>query len=52
MEKPFINLLWSGTLLMAIGFGLSLRQRGRKGAVAEVSEVPEVAAAARPQVVG
>ena len=31
MEKPFINLLWSGTLLMAIGFGLSVRQRGGKG---------------------
>ena len=52
MEKPFINLLWSGTLLMALGFGLSLRQRGRKDAVVEVPEVPEVAVAARPQVVG
>jgi len=52
MEKPFINLLWSGTLLMALGFGLSLRQRGRKDAVVEVPEVPGVAVAARPQVVG
>lgn len=32
MEKPFINLLWSGTLLMSLGFALSLRQRGRKSA--------------------
>ena len=30
MQKPFINLLWSGTLLMALGFALSLRQRNSK----------------------
>jgi cytochrome c-type biogenesis protein CcmF len=54
MEKPFINLLWSGTLLMALGFGLSVRQRGGKGVVAE--ETPETEATeeassrtARPQ---
>ena len=35
MEKPFINLLWSGTLLMAIGFGLSVRQRGGRGTLTE-----------------
>ena len=46
MEKPFINLLWSGTLLMAIGFGLSLRQRGGKGAVAEAA--PEIESSAAP----
>jgi cytochrome c-type biogenesis protein CcmF len=40
-EKPFINLLWSGTLLMALGFGLSLRQRGRKDA--PVTETADVA---------
>ncbi|WP_303312306.1 cytochrome c biogenesis protein CcsA [Hymenobacter sp. BT730] len=27
MEKPFINLLWSGTLLMGLGFLMALRQR-------------------------
>ncbi|AIZ63099.1 cytochrome C biogenesis protein [Hymenobacter sp. DG25B] len=27
MEKPFINLLWSGTLLMGVGFLMALRQR-------------------------
>ena len=54
MEKPFINLLWSGTLLMALGFGLSVRQRGGRGVVAEGA--PETGAteeagrrAARPQ---
>jgi len=47
MEKPFINLLWSGTLLMAIGFGLSVRQRGGRGAVAEAA--PAAAASAEPQ---
>ncbi|GAA3978445.1 cytochrome c biogenesis protein CcsA [Hymenobacter antarcticus] len=55
MEKPFINLLWSGTLLMAIGFGLSVRQRGGKGVLAtEATPEAEASAeagsrAARPQ---
>lgn len=51
MEKPFINLLWSGTLLMAIGFGLSVRQRGGKGVLANETEAPEEASSrsARPQ---
>ncbi|ALD21790.1 cytochrome c biogenesis protein CcsA [Hymenobacter sp. DG25A] len=30
MEKPFINLLWSGTLLMGLGFLIALRQRNRE----------------------
>ncbi|MBC8084105.1 MAG: cytochrome c biogenesis protein CcsA, partial [Hymenobacter sp.] len=42
VEKPFINLLWSGTLLMAVGFGLALRQRQTKA--------QPVAAAPRPAV--
>jgi len=46
MEKPFINLLWSGTLLMAIGFGLSVRQRGGKGAVAVAKAATETEASA------
>jgi cytochrome c-type biogenesis protein CcmF len=41
MEKPFINLLWSGTLLMALGFGLSLRQRGRKDEPGEPVDQPQ-----------
>ena len=57
MEKPFINLLWSGTLLMAIGFGLSVRQRGGRGAVAAALPEPEAATeanrrSARPQPAG
>jgi cytochrome c-type biogenesis protein CcmF len=40
MEKPFINLLWSGTLLMALGFALSLRQRNSKRN-ADPEAVPE-----------
>ncbi|TGE26038.1 cytochrome C biogenesis protein [Hymenobacter aquaticus] len=35
MEKPFINLLWSGTLLMAVGFGMALVKRRREARVAE-----------------
>ena len=46
MEKPFINLLWSGTLLMAIGFGLSLRQRRGKNSVAELAMEEDAAAPA------
>ncbi|QIX62134.1 cytochrome c biogenesis protein CcsA [Hymenobacter sp. BT18] len=30
VEKPFINLLWSGTLLMALGFGIAVVQRRRE----------------------
>ena len=30
VEKPFINLLWSGTLLMAVGFGMALYKRRRE----------------------
>ncbi len=29
MEKPFINLLWIGTLVMAIGFGIAVNRRYR-----------------------
>jgi cytochrome c-type biogenesis protein CcmF len=47
MEKPFINLLWSGTLLMALGFGLSVRQRGGKGITAETPDATDTAATAR-----
>jgi cytochrome c-type biogenesis protein CcmF len=37
IEKPFINLLWSGTLLMAVGFGLALRERKTKKQPATVA---------------
>jgi cytochrome c-type biogenesis protein CcmF len=57
MEKPFINLLWSGTLLMALGFGLSVRQRGGKGVLADTLAEAEAPAetggrVARPQPAG
>ena len=52
MEKPFINLLWSGTLLMAIGFGLSVRQRGGKGVLSnEPAPAAEATAEAGGRVV-
>ena len=47
-EKPFINLLWSGTLLMAFGFILSVWQRYRPNG-APVLEKAEDVAASRPQ---
>ncbi|TGE17028.1 cytochrome c biogenesis protein CcsA [Hymenobacter elongatus] len=33
MEKPFINLLWSGTLLMAVGFCMALVKRRREASI-------------------
>jgi len=51
-EKPFINLLWGGTLLM--GFGLVLSMRQRRAARAEApAPTPRAgrAGAARPQAV-
>ncbi len=27
MEKPLINILWSGTLILVIGFGIAIRRR-------------------------
>ncbi|UYZ57737.1 cytochrome c biogenesis protein CcsA [Hymenobacter latericus] len=37
MEKPFINLLWSGTLLMGLGFAIAVYQRGRQPKPAPVA---------------
>ncbi|WBO84651.1 cytochrome c biogenesis protein CcsA [Hymenobacter yonginensis] len=54
VEKPFINLLWSGTLLMALGFGLALRNHGRrKQAVPATAPAPSRATSrqARPEAV-
>ncbi|UYZ61710.1 cytochrome c biogenesis protein CcsA [Hymenobacter weizhouensis] len=48
VEKPFINLLWSGTLLMALGFGMAIYKRRREpeasaesGAAGEVTAAPQ-----------
>jgi cytochrome c-type biogenesis protein CcmF len=27
MEKPFINILWIGTLVMALGIGMAITRR-------------------------
>lgn len=50
-EKPFINLLWGGTLLM--GFGLLLSIRQRRTAKKQPAAVPTAgrAGASRPQAV-
>ena len=52
-EKPFINLLWGGTLLMGFGLVLSMRQRkaSRAAAVASPAEAVGRAGATRPQAV-
>jgi cytochrome c-type biogenesis protein CcmF len=52
-EKPFINLLWGGTLLMGLGLVLSMRQRkaGRVAAVAGPVQTAGRAGAVRPQAV-
>ncbi|WP_317240737.1 hypothetical protein [Hymenobacter sp. 5414T-23] len=49
MEKPFINLLWSGTLLMAVGFGMALYKRRRDVDVAVKPTQPESDATPRPR---
>jgi cytochrome c-type biogenesis protein CcmF len=50
-EKPFINLLWGGTLLMGLGLGLSVRQRRTAKAKPEAAPRQGRAGAARPQAV-
>jgi cytochrome c-type biogenesis protein CcmF len=50
-EKPFINLLWGGTLLMGLGLGLSVRQRRTAKAKPEAKATQGRAGAARPQAV-
>ncbi|MVN76881.1 cytochrome C biogenesis protein [Hymenobacter sp. HMF4947] len=52
-EKPFINLLWGGTLLMGFGLLLSMRQRraaGRTATAPTPASNAGRAGAARPQV--
>jgi cytochrome c-type biogenesis protein CcmF len=51
-EKPFINLLWGGTLLMGFGLILSMRQRRTVRAAAQAPTANKGrAGAARPQAV-
>jgi cytochrome c-type biogenesis protein CcmF len=44
-EKPFINLLWGGTLLMGFGLVLSMRQRKAARAVAATKPAGRTGAA-------
>ncbi|RYU80791.1 cytochrome c biogenesis protein CcsA [Hymenobacter persicinus] len=41
-EKPFINLLWSGTLLMALGFGMAIAKHRREARRAPQAATPVV----------
>jgi cytochrome c-type biogenesis protein CcmF len=50
-EKPFINLLWGGTLLMGLGLSLSIRQRRTAKTKPETAPTKGRAGAARPQAV-
>jgi cytochrome c-type biogenesis protein CcmF len=50
-EKPFINLLWGGTLLMGLGLVLSMRQRKAARAATTVPAAAGRAGATRPQAV-
>ena len=49
--KPFINLLWGGTLLMGLGLCLSIRQRRTAKAAKVTAPATGRAGAARPQAV-
>ena len=46
-EKPFINLLWGGTLLMGFGLLLSMRQRRPAARAAEAAEATGSTSAGR-----
>ena len=51
-EKPFINLLWSGTLLMALGFGMAIvkhRRDNRRSPQAAASAAKQGTARRQPQ---
>jgi cytochrome c-type biogenesis protein CcmF len=48
VEKPFINLLWSGTLLMAVGFGMALVKRRREASVGVATPTPPAPRKAKP----
>jgi cytochrome c-type biogenesis protein CcmF len=50
-EKPFINLLWGGTLLMGLGLCISIRQRRTAKAAPVAKPATGRAGAARPQAV-
>ncbi|MCA8832837.1 cytochrome c biogenesis protein CcsA [Hymenobacter pini] len=50
VEKPFINLLWSGTLLMALGFGMAIYKRRHEADGAEAAPaIPRKAQKAKPR---
>ncbi|WP_426490271.1 cytochrome c biogenesis protein CcsA [Hymenobacter sp. 102] len=50
VEKPFINLLWSGTLLMALGFGMALYKRRHEAEGAEAAPAaPQKVQKAKPR---
>jgi cytochrome c-type biogenesis protein CcmF len=31
MEKPFVNILWIGTIIMSIGFVMAIVRRNKEG---------------------
>jgi cytochrome c-type biogenesis protein CcmF len=47
VEKPFINLLWSGTLLMGLGFGMAMVKRRREASAS--SQTPAAAVPLKTQ---
>jgi cytochrome c-type biogenesis protein CcmF len=50
VEKPFINLLWSGTLLMALGFGMALYKRRHESEGTEAAPAaPQKAQKTKPR---
>jgi len=41
--KPFIGLLWAGTIMVMFGMGLSTAYRGREQSLAPAAAIPEAA---------
>jgi cytochrome c-type biogenesis protein CcmF len=49
MEKPFINVLWIGTLLMALGFGMAIARRVKENKSSDTPGKANLPKANRPR---
>jgi cytochrome c-type biogenesis protein CcmF len=49
MEKPFVNILWIGTIIMSIGFVMAILRRNKEGNTGE-SKTPKVKEERKAQV--
>ncbi|MBC5774219.1 cytochrome c biogenesis protein CcsA [Pontibacter sp. KCTC 32443] len=50
MEKPFVNILWIGTIVMSIGFIMAITRRNQEGSTAKAPKAKAVKKADKAQV--